>query len=268
MFNLPARRENKTTVSDLVAQKGYMAPAGPVVLDLTQHVGRIFITVSPTAACAEVTVGTTSTDQSSVDMVEGTTFQHSGIRLEIQVPSPSGQGSGGAVFNNISGSVFVGGHISGRVVINGVDMTPGSSDDPDIETRATLPPGSWVKIDSRSAVTEIRGRLDRLEFGGASGKLSADHAHVLDADISSGSIHVGQVTGEMDVQVSSGSFAVDNYEGSSAKVRISSGSGRASASSSAYGIFDVRVSSGSFNLFGSRNLDVRRRSSSGSVNVR
>ncbi|MFF2819642.1 DUF4097 family beta strand repeat-containing protein [Kitasatospora cineracea] len=275
-------------MSTHTVQTASTVEAGPAVLDLTQPIGRITITVDPAATQASVTVRTTAESGPVADAVRGTRIERSGRCLTVRVPEIPGLvvsgntvisggsvtlGDGNSVFNfrgGMSGVTFAG---SGRIVVNGVDVTQavrdggGQDTAAEIETTVTLPADSEVRLSTHSAATTVSGHLACLDYGGTSGNLIADQVGDLTLDLTSGSTRINRVTDRLDVVMTSGNLALAAYEGSSARVKLTSGNASIRATPASRGRFAVSLTSGNVTITGARHLDVNRRVTSGCLTV-
>jgi hypothetical protein len=246
--------------------------SGPITLDLTQHTGRIGIAVNPLAKTTTVTVTTAAEDGPSADGVRDATFTESGSRLTVNVPTSGGNG-GGMVISG--GNVIVGGYVggSGRIVINGVDVTDvvnkgGSGGrSTEVVTNVVLPAGSEVLLSTHSAKVTVRGTLRALDFGGTSGDLRVESVGDLDVHFTSGDAVIAEVTGRLNANLTSGDLRVDAYSGSDARVALTSGDVAVRATPLSRGRFHIGLTSGDAHITGTSHLDVRRRVTSGNLRV-
>lgn len=241
---------------------------GPLTLDLRQNSGEIAITVDRTAKHAHVKVSTKATEGAAAEAVEQAEFTESGSRLKVHVPIKGGRG-GGVVITGGSNSYVSMGSVSGRVIINGVDVTAAvnAGSGGTVRTEVTIPPDCDVLLDSKAADARIDGGVKSLDYTGSSGNLRAERVGDLDLGLSSGNANISAVTGRLNAVISSGKLRVGAYAGSDGQVVVSSGSADINATSASSGRFSMAVSSGSAHLTGAGHLDVRKRKSSGSIHV-
>lgn len=243
---------------------------GPITLDLQQDTGTITIVVDPKATTATVNVSTTDTDGPIADAVRNTRINQAGARLTVRVPEVPST-AGGTVINGRGGVIITGG-ITGRIIVNGVDVTAAArqgngGQGGDIATTVTLPPGSDAFVNSLSAATIVRGHLEALDYGSSSGSLRADSIGGLDLGMTSGDAHVGVVTTRLNANLTSGNLNVDSYRGREARVNLTSGNARMHATPESSGRLAVGLTSGNGTFTGTSHLDVSRRRSSGYLRV-
>ncbi|MFJ1796541.1 DUF4097 family beta strand repeat-containing protein [Kitasatospora griseola] len=263
----------------------HTAPAGPAVLDLTQHTGRITIRVDHTAIQAGVTVRTVAESGPVADAVRRTEIDQVGQRITVAVPQIPGMSSstgttiisGGDInisgdhvtFSGLPGFNFIGG-FSGRVIVDGVDVTQavnGGAAHAEIETTVTLPPRSWVRLTTRSATTRATGPLESLDYCGTSGTLRADEVRDLTVDLTSGRATVARVTQRLTATLTSGDLGVHAYDGADARITMTSGNARLAATRASRGRLSIGLTSGNATLTGTRHLDVSRHVTSGYLSV-
>ncbi|MFJ6384677.1 hypothetical protein ACIQI7_32305 [Kitasatospora sp. NPDC092039] len=262
----------------------HTASAGPAVLDLTQHTGRITIRVDHAVAQACIAVSTTAETGPVADAVRTTGIEQNGRRITVAVPEVPGLSlstgttvisggdiniSGGRISGGLDGFNFFGG-VSGRVVINGVDVTEtvdGGTAPAEIETAVTLPPNSWVRLTTHSATTRAMGPLECLDYSGTSGNLSADEVGDLALTLTSGRATIARVTHRLTATLTSGNLGVHAYDGSDARLTLTSGHAQVAATPTSRGRFSVGLTSGHATLTGTRHLDISRRVTSGYLSV-
>ncbi|MGW7445006.1 DUF4097 family beta strand repeat-containing protein [Kitasatospora sp. NPDC054795] len=253
----------------------HTAPAGPAVLDLTQHSGRITVRVDRTATQAGITVSTTAESGPVAEAVRNTGIEQTGQRITVTVPEVPGMAISGGDINisggrfTMGGINFVGG-VSGRVVINGVDVTQavnGGTPPAEIETTIVLPPNSWARLTTHTATTRATGPLESLDYSGTSGILSADEVGDLAVNLTSGRATVARVTRKLNAVLTSGNFGVHAYDGGDARLTLTSGNAHIAATPVSRGRFSIGLTSGNATLTGTRHLDVSRRVTSGYLSV-
>ncbi|WP_301124750.1 DUF4097 family beta strand repeat-containing protein [Streptomyces cacaoi] len=259
--------------------------SGPIALDLTMNAGSIRINVDPKLTRASVVLKTEATSGPSVDAIRDTAMSLQGQNLKVRVPNVAGgmngstivqvggntmTFSGGNGVSIVGGNVYVGGHVSGKVFVNGREVTPDSPAE-DAATPITavvhLPAGSLALLKTHTAKTVVNGELARLEYDATSGSLTAERIGELDATITSGSITVGDVTESLDVSLTSGNFATGAYSGKDARLTLTSGNARLAATPQSSGRLAVNATSGCAQVTGAAHLNVRRRVTSGYVQV-
>ncbi|MFE4356141.1 hypothetical protein [Kitasatospora sp. NPDC056800] len=265
----------------MTTTRTHTAPAGPAGLDLTQHSGRITIRVDRAATQAGITVSTAAESGPVAEAVRNTGIEQVGQRITVTVPEVPGLSSstGGTIISggdiNISGGRVGGmdgfnfyGGISGRVIINGVDVTQAvnGGTPAEIETTVTLPPTSWVRLTTRTATTQATGPLEALDYSG-SGTLSADEVGDLTVDLTSGRATVARVTRKLTAVLTSGHLGVHAYDGDDARLTLTSGHAHIAATPASRGRLSVGLTSGHATLTGTRHLDVSRRVTSGYLSV-
>lgn len=248
----------------------------PLALDLAMNAGIIRITVSPTAKHGLVTLKADAETGPSADAVRDAIVDLDGQKLKIRVPDTGPNGGvtlrGGVAFHGggvvVTGSMSNVSVINGRVFSNGREITPSDPvGSPPVTAEIHLPPQSSAKIMTQSASTDITGSLDRLEYDASSGQLTADRVGDLDAVLASGELVIGQVAGTLDVTLTSGSVNVGAYIGHDARLHLTSGSVRMHTSPEASGKLSVNVTSGYANITGAGHLNIRRRVTSGHVQI-
>ncbi|MFE2727070.1 hypothetical protein [Kitasatospora sp. NPDC059327] len=242
-----------------MAIRTHTAPAGPAVLDLTQYTGRITIRVDQAAVRAGITVRVDAESGPAAEAVRGTGIEQSGQRITVTVPEASGTAGSG-------GGITVGG---GRVIIGGVDVTGGfgAGAPAEIETAVALPPGSWVRLTTRTATTTASGALESLDYSGTSGHLVADEVGDLALTLTSGRVTVAHVTRRLDATLTSGHVGVHAYDGGDARLTLTSGHAHIAATPASRGRFSIGLTSGHATLTGARHLDVTRRVTGGHLTV-
>lgn len=255
----------------------FRGDSGPTVLDLTQSVGRIEITIDPKAVRPEIVVRTDSDRGPSADAVRNATFSQQGARVTVNVPVEAGAGGtviSGNTMTISNGDIVFGNTVGGRVIVNGVDVTEAvrkgqaAAGTSEVVTEAILAPGSGVRINTRSAVTVVKGAAESIDFSATSGSITAETAGEFLVDMSSGSAKIDRVLSTLDVQMSSGNLRVNSYSGSSGKVRLSSGNANIHATDRSSGSLTVSLSSGNANVTGARHLDTSRsRVTSGRLSI-
>lgn len=258
---------------------------GPIALDLSMNAGSIRIVVDPTLKQASVVLKTEATSGPSAEAIHDTAARLQGQNLRVRVPDIAGgmsgsttisvggntmTFSGGSGVQIVGGNIHISGHSGGKVFINGREVTAaGRSGDAvtPISAVVHLPIGSTVLISTHTADTVVTGELARLEYNGTSGSLTAARVGELDARISSGSVIVGDVTGSLDVDLTSGNLGIGAYSGSDARLSLTSGNVRMAATPQATGRLSVTATSGCARITGASHLNVRRRVTSGYVQV-
>ncbi|MEV7140182.1 DUF4097 family beta strand repeat-containing protein [Streptomyces tauricus] len=258
---------------------------GPIALDLTMNAGSIRVVVDPELKQARVTLKTEATSGPSADAICDTAVRLNGQNLTVRVPDVAGgmggsntirmggsnmTFSGGSGVQIINGNVHVSGHGGGKVFVNGREVTAtGPAGDAVTPIRATvhMPAKSVLLLATHSADTVITGPLARLEYDGTSGTLTAERVGDLDARLTSGSVIVGDVSGPLDVNLTSGNLTVGAYSGHAARLNLTSGNVRMAATAQATGRLTVSATSGCARITGAAYLDVRRRVTSGFMQV-
>ncbi|GAA3754478.1 DUF4097 family beta strand repeat-containing protein [Streptomyces tremellae] len=238
---------------------------GPVVLGLSLPMGRIHVQVIESLTAAQVTLHTDDTSGPAADAIHAARHMQDGQAFGIEVPAlPANvtmQGSGqefrsGGVYGVVTNMTIV----NGRVVSGGPQRgrTVG-----EITAHVTLPAGSSLAVVSTSALVTTYGYLDRVEFRSQSGDLYADGIRDLDADSTSGDIHVGNITGQITARTVSGDININLYQGRSAVVETTSGDVDMQVTPTASGSIRARSVSGDVHLPGAGHLTVHARTVSG-----
>nr|WSZ14603.1 DUF4097 domain-containing protein [Streptomyces canus] len=258
---------------------------GPIALDLTMNAGTIRVVVDPALKQAHMVLKTEATSGPSADAIRDTAVSLTGQNLRVRVPDVAGGTggsttirmgnstmtfSGGSGVQIINGNVHVTGHGGGKVFVNGREVTAsGPAGDAVTPITATihLPAKSVVAISTNSANTVVTGTLARLEYDGTSGSLAAERIGELDATVTSGSVTVGDVSGPLDLNLTSGNVNVGAYSGHHARLNLTSGNVRMTATSQATGRLVVNATSGCARITGAAHLNVRRRVTSGDVQI-
>ncbi|MDH6434757.1 hypothetical protein M2158_003234 [Streptomyces sp. SAI-144] len=258
---------------------------GPIALDLTMNTGSIRVVVDPALKQARMVLTTEATSGPSADAIRDTTVSLTGQNLRVSVPDMAGgiggsttirvggntmTFSGGNGVQIVNGNVHVTGHGGGKVFINGREVTAtGPAGDAVTPITATihLPAKSVAAISTHTANTVITGTLARLEYDGTSGTLTADRVGDLEATVTSGNVIVGEVHGPLDLNLTSGNVNVGAYSGHCARLNLTSGNVRMAATSQATGRLSVNATSGSVRVTGAGHLNVRRRVTSGHVQI-
>ncbi|MFD9861267.1 DUF4097 family beta strand repeat-containing protein [Streptomyces alboflavus] len=258
---------------------------GPIALDLTMHTGTIHLAVDPVLKQARVELTTDADAGPSADAIRDTDVSLAGQNLTVRVSDTAG-GAAGSTTVSVNGStvtfsggrgvridggnIHVSGHGGGKVFINGREVTPDGPAGPaltPITLTAYLPAESVALVSTHSAKTVVTGELARLDFDATSGNLTAERIGELDATVTSGKVLVSDVTGSLTANVTSGYFAVGAYSGHDARLTLTSGQARMAATSKASGRMSVGVTSGQAYITGAAHLNVRRRATSGYVQV-
>lgn len=262
-----------------------MAAFGPIALDLMMHNGTIHLAVDPTLKQARVELTTDAESGPSADAIRDTDVSLTGQNLTVRVPDTVGgmagsttvsvngntmtfSGGNGVQING--GNIHVSGHGRGKVFINGRQVTADGPAGPTltpITLTAYLPARSVALISTHTAMTVVTGELARLDFDATSASLTAERIGELDATITSGKVLVSDVTGSLTANVTSGYFGVGAYSGHDARLNLTSGQARMAATSKASGRLSVGITSGQAYITGAAHLNVRRRATSGYVQV-
>lgn len=258
---------------------------GPIALDLTMNTGSIRVVVDPSLKQAHMVLTTEATSGPSADAIRDTTVSLTGQNLRVRVPDVAGSVSGSTTIRVggntmtfsggngvqiINGNVHITGHGGGKVFVNGREVTAtGSAGDAvtPISAVVHLPARSVAAINTHSANTVVTGTLARLEYDGTSGTLTAERVGDLEAVVTSGSVIVGEVSGPLDINLTSGNLNVGAYSGHDARLNLTSGSVRMAATAQATGRLSVNATSGSVRVTGAGHLHVRRRVTSGHVQI-
>ncbi|MBI0297122.1 DUF4097 family beta strand repeat protein [Streptomyces sp. PRKS01-29] len=258
---------------------------GPIALDLTMNAGSIRVAVDPTLKQAQVVLKTDAASGPSVDAIRDTAVSLNGQNLRVRVPDVAGgmsgsttirMGGGTMTFSGgngvqiVGGNVHITGHGGGKVFVNGREVTatgPAGDAVTPITAEIHLPARSVALIGTHTADTAVTGTLARLEYDSTSGSLTAERVGDLDATVTSGSVIVGDVTGPLDVNLTSGNLDIGAYSGSSARLNLTSGNVRMAATPQATGRLTVNATSGCARITGAAHLNVRRRVTSGYVQV-
>ncbi|WP_262061080.1 DUF4097 domain-containing protein [Streptomyces sp. STR69] len=258
---------------------------GPIALDLAMNTGSIRVVVDPELKQARMVLTTEAASGLSADAIRDTTVSLTGQNLRVRVPDVAGgmggsttirvggntmTFSGGNGVQFVNGNVHISGHSGGKVFINGREVTgTGPAGDAVTPITATihLPARSVAVISTHSANTVVTGTLARLEYDGTSGTLTAERVGDLEAVVTSGSVIVGEVGGPLDINLTSGSVNVGAYSGHLARLNLTSGSVRMAATAQATGRLSVNATSGSVRVTGAGHLNVRRRVTSGHVQI-
>ncbi|MBO3673935.1 DUF4097 family beta strand repeat-containing protein [Streptomyces sp. NEAU-YJ-81] len=258
---------------------------GPIALDLTMNAGSIRVAVDSTLKQARVVLKTEATSGPSADAIRDTAASLNGQNLRVRVPDVAGGMSGSTTIRMggstmtfsggngvqiVGGNVHITGHGGGKVFINGREVTatgPAGDAVTPITAEIHLPAGSVALISTHTADTAVTGTLARLEYDGTSGSLTAEDIGDLDATITSGSVIVGEVTGPLDANLTSGNLDIGAYSGSNARLNLTSGNVRMAATPQATGRLTVNATSGCARITGAAHLNVRRRVTSGYVQV-
>lgn len=246
----------------------YAAEPGPVAMDLAMNSGSIRITVDPGLKQALVLLKTDDDSGPSADAVRNAAVTGNSRRYAVRVPDVGGsfvQGGGSIVVTGSMSNVAI---VNGRVFSNGREITPddrpGSSA---VEAEVSLPAGSTVKLVTLAARTVVTGMLAVMDYEASSGSLDAEEIGALDASITSGKITVGTVTEALDVTLTSGTVSIGQYEGSDARLHLTSGVAYMHASPESSGRLSVNMTSGSATITGAAHLNVKRRVTSGSLRI-
>jgi hypothetical protein len=258
---------------------------GPIALDLAMNTGSIRVVVDPELKQARMVLTTEATSGPSADAIRDTTVSLTGQNLRVRVPDiAGGMGgsttirvggntmtfSGGNGVQIVNGNVHITGHGGGKVFVNGREVTatgPAGDAVTPISAVVYLPARSVAAIGTHSANTVVAGTLARLEYDGNSGTLTAERVGDLEAVVTSGSVIVGEVSGPLDINLTSGSVNVGAYSGHLARLNLTSGSVRMAATAQATGRLSVNATSGSVRITGAGHLNVRRRVTSGHVQI-
>jgi hypothetical protein len=258
---------------------------GPITLDLTQSTGQINISVNPSAQAATVVLNTSADQGPSADAVNDAKIKESRGKLTVKVEIPGGGDMGGMVVSggnlsfssggsryNFSGSNFSSVNmVGGRVIVNGVDVTDVVNSSPnrvtEIVTTVVLPADSEVLLNTKSAEVTVKGDVKVLDIGATSGSLTAETVGDLNLDMTSGSAKVTTVSGRLNANMTSGTLSISAYSGTDARVNMTSGVSSIRATSASTGRFAIGMTSGVGNVSGVGHLDVRKRVTSGSLNV-
>ncbi|MFJ8675496.1 DUF4097 family beta strand repeat-containing protein [Streptomyces sp. NPDC093589] len=258
---------------------------GPIALDLSMNTGSIRVTVDPELKQPRVVLKTEATSGPSADAIRDTTVHLTGQDLRVRVPDTGGGTngsttirmgnstmtfSGGSGVQVVGGNVYVSGNTGGKVFINGQEVTatgPAGDALTPITAEVHLPAHSVALISTHTAETTVRGTLARLEYDGTSGALVADRVGDLDAVATSGSVIVNEVSGALDANLTSGNLGIGAYSGPAARLNVTSGNVRMAATAQATGRLTVNVTSGSARITGAAHLNVRRRVTSGHVQI-
>lgn len=259
---------------------------GPVALDLVMYAGRIRLIAQPTLKQARVVLKTDATSGPSADAIRDTTVVQNGQRVTVRVPDTGGFDggsttirmgnstmtfSGGPGVSIVGGNIHISGHCSGKVFLNGREVTASSAVDASaptpIEATVYLPARSEAQIGTRIAETVATGELARIDYDGSSGSLTADRVGDLDAVITSGTVTVAAVTSSLAAILTSGVLSIGAYSGRDARVNLTSGSFRMTATPQSSGRLAVNVTSGTAQVTGAGHLNVRRHVTSGHVHI-
>ncbi|MEK2475533.1 DUF4097 family beta strand repeat-containing protein [Streptomyces noursei] len=258
---------------------------GPIAIDLMMNAGSIRVAVDSALKQARVVLKTEATSGPSADAIRGTAVSLTGQNLTLRVPDVAGgmggsttirRGgytmtfSGGNGVQIVGGNVYVSGHGGGKVFVNGREVTatgPAGDAVTPITAEIHLPAGSVALVRTHTADTVIKGELARLEYDGTSGSLAADRVGDLDVTVTSGSVIVNDVTGELDANLTSGNLGIGAYSGTDARLNLTSGNVRMAATAQAAGRLTVSATSGCARITGAGHLNVRRRVTSGYVQV-
>ncbi|MEU1302479.1 DUF4097 family beta strand repeat-containing protein [Streptomyces shenzhenensis] len=255
---------------------------GPIALDLAMSTGSIRVVVDPALKQARMMLTTEATSGPSADAIRDAAVSLTGQNLRVRVPDVAGGSttirvggntmtfSGGSGVQIVGGNVHITGHGGGKVFVNGREVTatsPAGDAVTPITATIHLPAKSVAAISTNSANTVVTGTLARLEYDGTSGTLTAQRVGDLEATVTSGSVIVGEVSGPLDISLTSGSVNVGAYSGHCARLNVTSGSIRMAATSQASGRLSVNATSGSVRITGAGHLNVRRRVTTGHVQI-
>jgi hypothetical protein len=258
---------------------------GPIALDLAMDTGSIRVVVDPALKQARMVLATEATSGPSADAIRDTTVSLTGQSLRVRVPDVAGgiggsttirvggntmTFSGGNGVQIVNGNVHITGHGGGKVFVNGREVTAsGPAGDAVTPITATihLPAKSVAAISTKSASTVVTGTLARLEYDGTSGTLTAERVGDLEAVVTSGTVIVGEVSGPLDINLTSGNVNIGAYSGHCARLNLTSGNVRMAATAQATGRLTVNATSGSARITGAAHLMVRRRVTSGHVQI-
>ncbi|MEJ8649649.1 DUF4097 family beta strand repeat-containing protein [Streptomyces sp. MS1.AVA.3] len=258
---------------------------GPIALDLSMNAGSIRVTVDPALTQPRVVLKTEATSGPSADAIRDTTVHLTGQDLRVRVPdaasgmcgsttiSMGGRTmtfSGGNGVQIVGSNVYVSGSSGGKVFVNGREVTataPAGDAVTPITAEVHLPAKSVALISTHSADTTIRGTLARLEYDGTSGALVADRVGDQDVTATSGSVIVNEVTSALDANLTSGNLGIGAYSGHDARLNVTSGNVRMAATAQATGRLTVNATSGCARITGASHLNVRRRVTSGHVQI-
>lgn len=258
---------------------------GPIALALTMNAGTIRVVVDPMLKQARMVLTTEATSGPSADAIRDTTVSLTGQNLRVRVPDVAG-GMGGSTTINMGGStmtfsggngvqivggnVHITGHGGGKVFVNGREVTatgPAGDALTPITAEIHLPAKSVLLLSTHTADTVIKGELARLEYDAKSGSLTAERVGDLDATLTSGSVIVGEVSGSLDVNLTSGHLGIGAYSGHDARLNLTSGNVQMAATPQASGRLAVGATSGCVRITGAAHLNVRRRVTSGYVQI-
>lgn len=265
------------------------ARPGPVTLSVDLPAGDIKVVTHPSRTLAEVTVTAVGDDPTLADAVrdallrwedstgtltvrvrppaDGVTIvggtqtvigNHASTIVQSFGDIPAGVTVTGAVINS-DGIVNIG---SGRIVVNGMEITGDTAAGGRVEITAHLPEGSTVAALTRSAPLTCSGELAEIDFTSTSGALSAGGVGALRAKTTSGDIVAAVVDGAAVARSVSGdvhlSRADDVYASStSGDVTVNDFAGRA----------DLASVSGDVRVRAAEGGTIRARSVSGDVIV-
>jgi len=263
----------------MATDRSYTAQhTGPIVLDLRQDTGVVVLSVNPTAQHATATITTSADEGVSADSVNDAKITENGGQLNIAVKTPGGSSGsinivGGDI--NFSGSNYNFSSVSmsggGRIIVNGVDVTAavnaGAKTITTITTTVILPADSEVLLSTKSAEVTVNGELKALDVSNKSGSLTAGTIGDLDADMTSGSLRVGEITGRLNVNMTSGNLGISAYSGTEARINMTSGNASINATPASRGRFSFGMTSGNGRITGTSHLNVRRNVTSGSLHV-
>ncbi|KOT90378.1 hypothetical protein ADK70_17530 [Streptomyces rimosus subsp. pseudoverticillatus] len=241
---------------------------GPIALDLTMNTGSIRIAVDPALTQARVVLTTEATSGPSADAIRDTAVRLNGQNLKVRVPDVAGAMGGTTI--RMGGNVYVSGNSGGKVFVNGREVTatgPAGSAVTPITATVHLPAKSVALISTRTADTVVTGTLARLEYDGTSGALTAERVGDLDARATSGSVIVHEVTGPLDANLTSGNLSIGAYSGHAARLNLTSGNVQMAATAQATGRLTVSATSGCARITGASHLNVRRRVTSGYIQI-
>ncbi|MGY5044800.1 DUF4097 family beta strand repeat-containing protein [Streptomyces sp. 900105755] len=249
------------------------ATSGPVVLGLSLPVGSVRVQVLDSLTTARVVLRTDDTTGLAADAINRARSTQNGQVLGIEVPEMPGNvmvqsRRGNNIVQNVGtvyGSVTAVTIVNGRVISGGTNSMATVSP---IEATVCLPPHSSLAVVSQSADADVYGYIDRMEFRSVSGDLNADGVRELRANTTSGDIHVGRVTDQVNARSVSGDVEVGLYDGRAATLGTTSGDITMQATNAAAGYVSADSVSGDIRISGARYLRVSANTVSGSVRNR
>lgn len=260
---------------------------GPVLVDVTSHIGAVKVTVDPRLRNAQVFVETAEDSGRFADAVHATTCTQErwqgGSRMNVEVPEVPvvTRRTGDATFNfgnnvvfgsgssglqmTADGDVVMGGRTivsDGRVVADKGTVVSGPA--ATITVTVRVPGNCAVLLSSTSAQLTVTGDLAAVSVKNISGDVEVKgSAGFLTVTTVSGNVMAERVDHQVTHTSVSGSLEVDAYHGSAFAAKTVSGNVRVTASALATGTMAATSVSGDIVTVNARHLNPRTSSACG-----